>query len=65
MKHEQPRKDDRDNRRAFRWGVGAAVLIIALGLAAYFVLAERRESSDTMRPAPVPQRSTPSKPPGQ
>ncbi|WP_295850619.1 hypothetical protein [uncultured Xylophilus sp.] len=29
MDRQQPKKDDRDNRRAFRWGIGGVIAVVA------------------------------------
>ncbi|RYF73692.1 MAG: hypothetical protein EOO22_08485 [Comamonadaceae bacterium] len=65
MDKHQAHSDDRDNKRAFRWGAIAVVVLLILAVGAYTVLSTRRQAEPTMQPLPTPERSEPVKPPGQ
>jgi len=43
MKAQQARNDERDNRRVFRWGIGAAIFVFLLALAYNFLTQTREE----------------------
>lgn len=65
MDKHQARSDRRDNKRAFRWGAIAAIVLVILAIAAYGMLSARRQATSTMQPSPLPGTSEPAKPPGQ
>jgi len=65
MDKRQTRNDERDNKRAFRWGTTAAIVLVVLAIAAYSMLSSRREAEPTMQPSAQPATSEPAKPPGQ
>jgi len=52
MKAQQARNDERDNRRVFRWGIGAAIFIFLLALA-YNFLTQTREEGPVKPETPV------------
>lgn len=62
MKAQQARSDERDNKRVFRWGVGAAIVVFLLALL-YNLLAQTREEGPVKPDTPTqsaPQTPTPS-----
>lgn len=65
MDKRQTRSDERDNKRAFRWGTAAAIVLVVLAIAAYGMLSSRRQAEPTMQPSTQPATSEPAKPPGQ
>ena len=61
MKAQQARNDERDNKRVFRWGVGAAIFVFVLALA-YNLLTQTREEGPVKPDTPVqsaPQTTSP------
>lgn len=52
MKAEQAKRDERDNRRAFRWGIGAAITVLLLALL-YNLLIQTREEGPLKPDTPV------------
>lgn len=44
MRLEQARRDEQDNRRVFRWGIGAVVVVVLL-VVAYNVMSHRRNDA--------------------
>ncbi|QGW81848.1 hypothetical protein [Variovorax paradoxus] len=62
MKAQQARSDERDNRRVFRWGVGAAIVVFLLALL-YNLLTQTREEGPVKPDTPMqsaPQTTAPS-----
>jgi hypothetical protein len=60
MKAQQARSDERDNKRVFRWGVGAAIVVFLLALA-YNLLTQTREEGPVKPDTPTqsaPQPTT-------
>jgi len=41
-RQQQARSDGKDNKRAFRWGIAAFVLLVVLGIGAYNLLLASR-----------------------
>jgi len=66
MNAQQAKSDERDNRRVFRWGIGAVIVVFLLALASNFLTQTREEGPvrpDTptqSAPQPAPA-NTPSK----
>lgn len=58
MKAQQARSDERDNRRVFRWGIGAAIFIFLLALA-YNFLTQTREEEPVKPTTPTQSQSAP------
>jgi hypothetical protein len=52
MKVQQARSDERDNRRVFRWGIGAAIVVFLLALA-YNLLTQTREEGPVKPDTPT------------
>ena len=61
MKDAGPRQNEKDNRRAFRWGV-AAIVVLILAVVAYNLMSYQRAGPVTHSPAP--EQQAPAKPPG-
>jgi hypothetical protein len=62
MKAQQARSDERDNKRVFRWGVGAAIVVFLLALL-YNLLTQTREEGPVKPDTPTqsaPQTTAPS-----
>jgi uncharacterized membrane protein len=65
MRLEQARNDERDNRRVFRWGVGAVIVVVLL-VVAYNVMSHRRNDAPPTgaqgmtQPAPQSAPTSPS-----
>jgi hypothetical protein len=62
MKAQQARNDERDNKRVFRWGVGAAIVVFLLALL-YNLLTQTREEGPVKPDTPTqsaPQTTAPS-----
>ena len=65
MRLEQAKNDERDNRRAFRWGI-CAVIVVVLLVAAYNVMSHRRNDTPPAgaqgltQPAPQSAPASPS-----
>ena len=65
MKAQQARNDERDNKRVFRWGVGAAIFVFVLALV-YNLLTQTREEGPVKPDTPTqsaPQTTSPAAPP--
>jgi hypothetical protein len=64
MNRQQAKSDQRDNKRVFRWGIVAVVVLVLLAIAAYNVLSARRAASPTMQPSVQQGPAEAPKPPG-
>lgn len=64
MRIEQARNDERDNKRVFRWAIGAVIVVMLL-VAGYNVMSHRRNDAATAgsqgmtQPAPSSQAASP------
>jgi hypothetical protein len=52
MKTEQAKSDERDNKRVFRWGIGAAITVLLLALL-YNLLIQTREEGPVKPETPT------------
>ena len=52
MKAQQAKSDERDNRRVFRWGIGAAIVVFLLALL-YNLLIQTREEGPVKPDTPT------------
>ena len=52
MKTQQAKSDERDNKRVFRWGIGAAITVLLLALL-YNLLVQTREEGPVKPEAPA------------
>jgi hypothetical protein len=52
MKTQQAKSDERDNKRVFRWGIGAAITVLLLALL-YNLLIQTREEGPVKPETPT------------